>query len=467
MMLNITNPSDQGISFARGEILTGTVQEIKNDGLLVMMLKGRLVKAASEVMVRPGQQLFLQVDDFRDGRTFLKVITPEHMKTLENMNIAANLQSMGITAQEDRVIMARKLLQHNLPVTPQNLNEMAKGIKLLGAANQRNLEVVAFALSRNLPINQQVLSALLQFTDAKTDLSRLFKMLNQSVEQISRLAADAPSSPVPPPSISLPWLGEETAANNVTVSNISALPGKEQGISRISQPISREALKYLDILRSLLEVLQVPADEKPAYVAAKIQSLLQSENELIRGLVILEEVLRNGDSKSQLSLLTELLGQVENLEKEISGQRLFNYISRLPDSNLNYFYFSFPVKLNDDYHLCQLRINREAGNKDLKNQEEIKLVVSLDTAKMGIVLFHVSWNRNKTLTLQGVVEAQAVMDYLSHNLDHLVTSLNQLGYKVTNLGIRLTQQGERLDNLKPQMQTIPMPFRPLSIDIKV
>jgi hypothetical protein len=76
MMLNIATPSDQGISFSRGEILQGSVQEVRADGLVMMLLKGRLIEAATEVMVKPGQQLFLMVDDFRDGKTYLKVLNP-------------------------------------------------------------------------------------------------------------------------------------------------------------------------------------------------------------------------------------------------------------------------------------------------------------------------------------------------------------------------------------------------------
>lgn len=434
MMLNIATPSDQGISFSRGEILQGTVQEVKTDGLVVMLLKGRLIEAATEVMVKAGQQLFLMVDDFKDGKTYLKVLSPERMEKVENASLSANLQNIGIPAREDTVVMARKLLQHNLPVTPNNLNEMSKGINLLGGANQRNLEVVAFALSRSLPVNQPILSALLQFTDPESDMGKLLQNLTRSVGEL-------PHQEIP--------RGDSSA---------SILTGlKNEG----------ELLKYVQLLRPLLDILQMQAGDKPVVTAEKIQGLLQSEKELIRGLILLEDIIKNGDTGSKAPVLAELLSRIEGMEKEISGQRIFNYLSRIPESNFNYYYFSFPVKISNEYRLCQLRVNREAGNKILKDQDNIKFIVSLDTAKMGMVLFHVNWNRNHTLTIQGVAEGEKVANYLNQNVGQLINGLGQLGYSVTNLGVRVARKDEQVDKLKPQMEEMPMRFRPFSIDVTV
>lgn len=626
MMLNIATPSDQGISFARGEILQGTVQEVRSDGLVVMLLKGRLIEAATEVMVKSGQQLFLMVDDFRDGKTYLKVLSPERMEKVENASLSANLQNIGIPAREDTVAMARKLLQHNLPVTPNNLSEMVKGLNLLGGANQRHLEVVAFALSRNLPVSQPVLSALLQFTDSDSNLGKLLGTLVRSLNpgELSRPAADQmPRQAVPmPESLTLqpaanntleskaasrsqvqpPMMHNSESVLNNTVANrpvtvlnsqaqqvgaeteritlqimqsaakgevppsgesqsravsgqqipaaerasglISTSPdldesaptsvnrpasersgqgvpervatpvmpstqsdGEEAPVGTPNRPVTEKAdlqqimpdkmiprpntevsamtggervagisagiksetefLKLVELIRPLLDILQTQASDEPAVTAAKVQSLLQSEKEIVRGLILLEDIIKVADNESKSPLLTELLGKIEGMEKELSGQRIFNYLSRIPDSNLNYYYFSFPVKFDHEYRLCQLRINREAGKKILKDQDTIKFIVSLDTAKMGMVLFHVNWKRNNTLTLQGVVEREKVMHYLNQNMEQLLTGLGHLGYSVTNLGVRVVRKDEQIDGLRPQMEEVPVKIRPFSIDVTV
>jgi hypothetical protein len=632
-MLNITTPSDQGISFSRGEILQGSVQEVRTDGLVMMFLKGRLIEAATEVMVKPGQQLFLMVDDFRDGKTYLKVLNPERMAKLENANISANLQSMGIPVKEDTVLFARKLLQHNLPVTPQNLNEMQKGVNILGASNPRNLEIATLALSRGLPLSQQVLNALLQFTDPGSDLSRLLKNLTQNLTQLSRQTEGEVSQQtartipqafsITGPAVDLevnsgagskaqpagafnqqsslsPADGRTMSGNpqiqNTTMTNLggtvpqsgleiagretlylaetrtdgktpvtgSNLPptaaestrdtgrvpmqltilqpdvdevgtrnrpageisGQQAVIERtagagmvmqagneekqsgtvnrlaaehLSQQFLSEraagaliadseilssggdkvgnlspgirsdgdGLKFLALIRPLLDILQIDLNNNPAIIRDSLQNLLQSEKELIRALILLQDLIKDGETTSKLPLISELLNRIEGMERELSGQRIFNYISRMPDSNFNYYYFSFPVKINDEYRLCQMRVNRETGNKLLKEQDNIKFIVSLDTANMGMVLFHVNWNKNKTLTLQGVVESNEVMHYFNKHISQLVKGLNQLGYAVNNLGVRMVQKDEETTKLRPVMEEVPMKFRPFSIDVTV
>ena len=439
MMLNIATPSDQGISFSRGEILQGGVQEVRADGLVMMFLKGRLIEAATEIMVKPGQQLFLMVDDFRDGKTYLKVLNPERMEKLENANISANLQSMGMPVKEENVLFARKLLQHNLPVTPQNLNEMQKGVNILGAANPRNLEIVTLALARGLPLNPQVLNALLQFTDPGSDLSTQLKNLIQNLTQIPRQVG-----------------GEALSSGGDIISSLST------GIRS-----DGDGLKLLALIRPLLDVLQIDLNNNPGAIRENLQNLLQSEKELIRALILVQDLIKGGEPGSKIPLISELLNRIEGMERELSGQRIFNYISRMPDSNFNYYYFSFPVKINDEYRLCQMRVNREAGNKLLKDLDNIKCIVSLDTANMGRVLFHVNWNMNRTITLQGVVESDEVMHYFNKHINQLIQGLNQLGYTVNNLGVRRVKKDEEMVKLRPVMEEVPMKFRPFSIDVTV
>ncbi len=646
MMLNIATPSDQGISFSRGEILQGSVQEVRADGLVMMFLKGRLIEAATEVMVKPGQQLFLMVDDFRDGKTYLKVLNPERVEKLENANISANLQSMGMPVKEENVMFARKLLQHNLPVTPQNLSEVQKGVNILGAANPRNLEIVTLALSRGLPLNQQVLNALLQFTDPGSDLGKLLKNLIQNLNQLSRQVGGEVSQPegrVPTPVSSTigqgailetgggsktqpageynkqptlspvsgrPILGENPQLQNTTVTNPDRMvlqngqgltgrevqyraqphtggtqtpvtgnnlpptatepprdagrvpvqvtimqpdgdeastmdraaaerPGQQPTAERpagmpvavtpsgndskqagtVNQPIDErttetvnrpvaenpggqvmseratggliadsevlsvggdktsslstgirsdgDMLKFLALIRTFLDILQIDLNNNPATIRDSLQNVLQSEKELVRALILVQDLIKDGESTSKLPVISELLNRIEGMEKELSGQRIFNYISRMPDSNFNYYYFSFPVKINNEYRLCQMRVNREAGNKLLKDQDNIKFIVSLDTANMGMVLFHVNWNKNKTLTLQGVVESDKVMHYFNEHINRLIQGLNQLGYSVNNLGVRRVKKDEEMDKLRPVMEEVPMKFRPFSIDVTV
>jgi hypothetical protein len=189
ILLNLTAPQEKGISFNKGEILKGLVQDSRSNGLVTLMIKGQLIEAFTEVMVKPGQQLFLMVDDQREGKTYLKVVTPQVMSEIETANLSAGLLEVGIPAKEENLLMARKLLQHNLPVTQENINTLARGVKILGEPNSRNLEIVAWAQSQGININSKTLTAVDKFTAAQGSLTRALEALAQTLVKVENQPA--------------------------------------------------------------------------------------------------------------------------------------------------------------------------------------------------------------------------------------------------------------------------------------
>jgi|GEM_PF-1789022 len=973
-MLNISTPDNQGLNFSQGEIVKGVVQEVHTDGTLIITIKGQTIEAMTEVQVQPGQQLYLKVDDFRDGKTFLKVVTPQAMEVIENANLSANLLNMGISAKEENVAMARKLLEYNMPVTANNMSEMAKGVKLLGAATPRSLEIVAFVMSRNLPVDASTLKAMEQYTLPGSNIAKLIQSVVQSLRELGQtqyaapaanlemlLSAgldktgtnanaaynssammnnnavdtnsnpgsgisssqavsqnpparssqvgsspiptvsgqaasagrgmplqsgpqgpvvsgpaptvspdaaaavnmvvpgesdsaataapvnpagsqgalpasaeiplpatqsntsvpqpalnasallpetagaefradtaavssspvaqgaspapavtegiEAPGSPVsltgnadvpeeipggrvlpnipestgtrpvsPPPgqaapatiiadapeladkpvampastaafpegeatanttiaprsqmqdevaagsagksSIMVPGadaensqtstagvskqvkgvdqnqdqksvmaasagtaaLPEEKAAANTNLVNptrtqdapagnsmgksslivpgtdpesnqaitiggseqvkvvdqtqaqksvmaasagTAAVPEEEvaarttltnptrtqdgaaggsmgksssivQGMVAESNQIlttggsdqlkgaepmqaqtsvtaavpeedaaakttvanltrtqdnvaggsmgkpaiiapgtaaetnqtlntgGSEQLKGVDanqaqmvgnasgnttagtgrtndqinLLRTLIEWMQVDGQEPAVEISGKIERTIASDKDVIRGLTLLQDALKSENTQARSPVVHDLLQRIDNLEKELSGQKMFNYLSRTTNDNqFNFYYFSIPVRVGEEMHQCQLRFNKD-GRRDLRNVDNLSFVVSLDTGNMGLVLFHVNWQRSGSLTLQGIAESDSVAQHLNGNIQGLVGKLNDLGYSVQNLGIKISR--EQIDeSLKIRVNEAPLTIRPLGIDIMV
>ncbi|MGE5389445.1 MAG: hypothetical protein ACM3PE_00100 [Deltaproteobacteria bacterium] len=780
-MLNISTPNNQGVNFSQGEVVKGVVQEVRSDGTVMITIKGQTIEALTEVPVQPGQQLYLKVDDFRDGKTFLKVVTPQAMEVIENANLSANLVEMGISAKEENVAMARKLLEYNMPVTTSNLNEMAKGVKLLGAATPRNLEMVAFVMSRNLPVDMNTLKALEQYTLPGSNIAKLLESvvqslrelgqtqsaampaspellladvtdstgtggktpvaaaanadtpalsgassssggntgvtsssgqilneaasfqpsqaaspgpaasgqavvpsvelspaqqgspatavsgnisapipdfepnvtmavleesdpvpsvgrtapnttpvnsgINQGAQQTTELpqpAAQAPSTnnvsqpavtagpvlpetsaaelaaqvntnlvpdqgtakafppqaagqvpvtavtvedgnqepviPAPPAaSIDLP---EEIPANTrvspditgssngkttavlpgqnvpaaVIASDMTELefpaglavkaaeteaeaapqapaatgskaqdstasaiadkstPGTAGDSSKSAAPLQSDIQKgadrpgvqtfsstgpnasiaagtgkindQLNLLKTLIEWMQVDGREPAADISGKLERAVASDKDVIRGLTMLQDAIKNENTQTRSPVVHDLLQRIDNLEKELSGQKMFNFLSRTTNDNqFNFYYFSIPVRVGEELHQCQLRFNKD-GRRDLRDVDNLNFVVSLDTGKMGLVLFHVNWQRSGRLTLQGVVENDNVAKYLSNNMPNLVSKLKDLGYSVQNLGIKVSKE-EIDEGLKVRMEETPLSIRPLGIDITV
>lgn len=729
--LNITTPQGAEVSLNKGEVLQAQVQEVGEDGSVTILVKGKPIEAFTEVAVKPGQQLMLIVDDVKQGKTYLKVVTPELMGKIENTNISANLQEMGITAREANIALARKLLQYNLPVNQNNLNELNRNVNLLGGANARNLEIGAFALSRGIT-GKEALQALSQFLSVRGDTAKLMPVLNQL---LNALAIDTDSEPVNragsawtaqpessklngqfnqlnqaldsllnekgsqmtaeksstaqvvnkseaaingipasaarqiteaanqsagaskssmvttgggngPAPINTPEVSvagnkapeilitgnkpnntsgnnsdpavpvrqagneEETAGPNakaspvgtkadnsqttspsrttvgspdklinttvqgeeaitpassgnekvaaektaglVNKSPLSNVEGREPELSvknnqpamtanqadkaaapkivnqtiystaaeipvQDEQPVSasqanaadsgddpvlgpamaaveeeamerllgrenntagklidadplpaRDALKsevfkMLDAVRNLMEIDLEAAPDK---IAGKLQGIGNSEKDVVRALSLLVDMAKNQDIVKIVPELKDFSVGLDRLEKEITGQQLFNVSSRNPIDNMSgFYYFAFPVKIDQQYSLCQLKINKD-GRKSLKDVDKLSFVVALDTNKLGEVLFHINWQKSGSLQLQGVVETQASCDFLNQNIGELVDKLEGLGYRVKNLGVKVSSTPEEM-RIRPVLQEVNEPLRPLGIDVTV
>ncbi len=782
--LNISTPQGKEIALNKGEVLQAQVQETGEDGLVTIVVKGKSIEAFTEVAVKPGQQLLLIVDGVRNGKTYLKVVTPELMGQIENVNITANLKDMGIAAREENVVLSRKLLQHNLPVNQSNLNELNRNVSSLGGVNARNLEIAAFALTRGIT-GKNALESLAQFLSAPGDTAKLIPVLDrllktlavtnpnnelpnnavslnkdgsaltsqnepsklngnfnqltqalnslinaEKVNQMTSLknsltvpaasgtgattmdeiqapasqstteketqltsaknstspptasgdsanpisAKEAPSNSSKAPELLITgskpnvvlgndtdptaqtgqaWLdgddvsskpklipagvsadnseasiraqttvsngdkltnatvkgeaatGQSNSSNekvlmekptgsgnespkisarvddsitnkpepNLQAKNNSSAPLTNEGDhtepakninqagnpankeiplqdappasikkvnapadikvnpelvltdpetttgtkveeqisgtrSAATAPVSEEAslatptlmvsddeiietlmgrealstkkvvsaepslsrdslklevLKLLDTVRSLMEIDPEAAPDK---IAGKLQGAANSEKDIVRALSLLVDMAKNKDMAELIPELKDFAVSLEKLEKEISGQQVFNVSSRNAADNMSsFYYFAFPVKIDQEYSLCQLKINKDR-RKSLKDVDKISFVVSLNTSKLGTVLFHINWQKVGNLQLQGVAQSQASCNYLNQNIEGLISGLEALGYRVKNLGVKVSKDPEDF-SIRPVLQEVNEKLRPLGIDVTV
>jgi hypothetical protein len=69
-LLNLAQTEGDQLNLIKGEILKGIVESIKDNGMIMVNLKGRSIEAFTELVLTPGQVLFLMVDDLRMVRPF-------------------------------------------------------------------------------------------------------------------------------------------------------------------------------------------------------------------------------------------------------------------------------------------------------------------------------------------------------------------------------------------------------------
>ena len=611
-----TGPAgDKESLFDRGEILKGVVEEIKPDGIISLLINGRLVDAASEVDVKPGQLLYLLVDSFKNSLTYLKVISEQGTVPLDDNNLSANLRSIGLPSNADAILIANKLLQHDLPVNQQNIAFIFDALNMIGGITTRNLDIAAFILQHNIPLDKNILPLIDHFISSDGDLSRLVRDLVQILTRIEAAIIRSDSLPsttpavvittgspvtanaaalnlnaagagvvathnassgaavnsgntaafinattvitqgadsqnnarifietaashvetaasqtgstgtnqvaaIPPdiavsgtettsgghdntvnntlaaPSQSLIISGETASAatnipaavsnsvapGDVALSNTdsasapSALAAKPMPITgavyqppvdldpAASDPAAAK-VEFVKILRAVLDSTVSRLTGSGHGVNAVLQSMVRDRALLLDNLRLLLDMIKANDALGKTPEGQELLSKIGDLQQQLTGQALFNSAVKLgQDVFNNNFYFSFPVEIDNELSYCQLRIQKNATSR-LEHEDNIKLVVSLDTPALGIVMFHIDWHRQGYIQLRGVMETTETVGFIEKNIGELLHSLGELGYSVNNLGIKVASGPEEI-TLKPQVkETVRDSISPFEIDV--
>lgn len=514
LLLNFNNTLEQGLVLNKGEVVSGLVQEVKPDGMLALLIKGKLVEAFSEVNVSQGQQVFLSVEDFREGRTYLKLLTPEALGQQRETGLALNLKKLGLDSGEANLAIAKKLIQYSLPVTRANLAAASRAMKILGGYSRENTEVAVLIRAAGLPANEPTLKALASFLKEPGDVGqlagRLVQLLGATPEEnpvavpnaVGNNRAEAylqpqsgispgsnpmedASTPVPgrppimhgtpasqprgeavpqAPGQAVPLTAGQVEAPQIQVLNTNGIPlpanpyHSEAGAASALGTFSEDGPGLLpqtrDIIRTLLTDLVIRFNEDPELNARKMEARPRETTEIVRDLKDLQSVLKNG-SHSARPEVQQVLAGLESLEKEIGGQHLFNTFARtaiVQENNQSLYYLSFPVQVDQGIKQVQIRVQHDrTKHQNLRQADRLSLVVGLDTGYMGKVVFHTDWVRAGSLGIRGVVEDQQVGNYLEDGLPGLVEALAELGYKINNLGISVASNMEKEANLHPSL----------------
>ena len=421
VVLDLNSSGEKETQFNQDEILKGTVREIKSDGIVSLLIKGNLVSAASEIKMSPGQQIYLLVDSFKNGITHLKVLEvleTQGVTRMDDTKLSFWLRSLGIPADTDALLIARELLNHNLPVTRQNIEKIINATTMIGGVNARNLAAAVFALDCNIPIDENFFPLVNQFFSSDGDLSQMVRELTQ---HLSRLDASVR------PDLS---------------SSALVATGEEKPV---------DLAEVVKILRMVLDLAVGKIAGSGADVNPVLQKLVSDRALLLDNLRGLFEMVKTDEVLTKTPEGQELLTRIGNLHQQIVGQALFNSAVKLDQEVLtNHYYFSFPVEIDKQLTYCQLRIQKNTNSR-LSYEDNIKLAVSLDTPAFGIVIFHIDWHRQGFIQLQGVVESDEAGRFIEKNISELLLSLGELGYKIGNLGVKTAEKSEELI-LKPRIK---------------
>lgn len=473
--LDLVNlPIDGNIVFHQGEILQGVVKDINQDGMVALAVKGRVIEAAAQVPVTIGETLLMVVDQVKTGQVRLKVMSPVEMQQGEDQAIAERLMEMGISPRPSHVHMARQLLNNDLILNLNNLEAIIKSTAQLGEATPQNINLAVFQLVRNLPQDSTILKALAQYTSPGSNINTLLGDVLAALEAFEPAEPAARQSQIPPVPTALGNAPHDVEQQSGIINSPEAKAATktttEQGLNPVLPKIAAadDFLKQLSLLlRSELTTHRLHAQDSPRQAAQRLEQVLRSGPDLLRGLLLLQEAVEGSANPAYDRPSINISNKLEALSREMLGQNIMNLYTR-PSDEAPQYYFAFPVQWGEQSQLCQLRISAKPGKSGLKDREQINLAVSLETPRLGMVLFHLTWHRLKQLELRGVVSSQTSYNRLHPYLHELKRSLQELGYSVTDHGLKISPAEEN-QSLKvlPESQARPGQSGWFKVDIKV
>lgn len=223
----------------------------------------------------------------------------------------------------------------------------------------------------------------------------------------------------------------------------------------------------LDLFRALSDRATVRMDSDSSLIASDLRDRITGEKDLLRGLAVLKQLAGDDSAVDRQPVAREIVRIIDGLEKDLSGQRLFNFTSRTGGEPApSVYYFSIPVKYDDQYRMMQLRLSGDGGRRGLVDPDHLSVAVSLETENLGIVLYHLDWFKKGEINIQGLVQSQDIADYMSSEMSRLIGNLAVMGYNVNNLGIKISQTAREAEELKPQLVESSETVKPFGIDVK-
>lgn len=471
--------ADGDILFRQGEMLQGVVKEA-HDGMVMLALKGQVIEAAAQIPVTIGETLLLTVDTVEAGRVSLKVMNSVELQPKEDQIIAERLMEMGVLPKPAHINMARQLLNYDLLLNRPNMEALIKNTALLGGTTAANINLAAFQLARGFPHDLTMLKSLEQYCTQNTDINSLFDEALQAFTRLlssARPGAQPPSTPGPdplgnpavlnlnstaPPATARPHqtaLGASQDAVTASAANQTAVPVR---------PTDGFLKELLNLLKAELESQRLQLDEDPSPMGGRLQQSLRARPELLRGLLLLEAALKQGEGQiTDRAAWAHTMGKTETLIRELLGQQLMNLNPASTDEPVQY-YFSFPVQWGTATKRCEVRIAGEPGKSPWGERQQITVAVALQTSRLGEVLFHVAWQPCKQLELRGVVDSQAAYSLLRPRLCELIQALQEMGYAVKDFGLKISnpKKGDSLKNI-PRPPVKPETGGWLKIDLRV
>jgi hypothetical protein len=408
---------DQGLNLLKGDLVTGWVEAVKDNGMVILNLGGQIIEAHSQVILQPDQVVNLQVQGWFKGQLLVKPWEPA-TQVLNTQGLVNILDNMGISISENSMAIAAKLLEFQLPITAQNIMAVQRSLGILGGVNEDSLQLAVFLLGSGSDLNPEGIKTLQGFFrqpgDLNQDLTSLLNLIN--------------------------GVGE----------------GEQKG---------SEFGKLVSGLNLLLEKVVPSSTESPAVLADYLKEWPKNSRVLTELLKVINLKLENGSTFSATSsnIFDSVRQGIVAVVNELFGQQILHTLNKSTADQPDFYYFSYLMPPLGKEAKGELKVYKRENSRSKLSGDNLRVVFSLETPNLGVNQFDVQICRKELLfrvKVQNDEVCQMVVDFWPE----LTDCLKKLGYNSSLLECGVDKKPKLL-RPKPEPKTIPRQVRRIDVQV--
>ena len=479
------------VSLNLGESFRGELINLEGEEALILLpggykLRARIVGNLKEAYL---SKFLFQLEDFKDGKVFLKIIREETTEEFKG-DLKNKFFKEGIEPEDED--MASLLLRHNIPLSKSNLS-FVKSVFFLWGEGLKNEEYIDKLIDKYIKLKGGSFEPLRE-GEAKLKLKEAFKEISTLTEEdiiiflendiaLSKENINGYKKLMDSTGIlfdALKTLEDKTGLSMIEkellpkdidttidylseeADNSSVIPqsSKEKSLAPKLRGYSNEAKNNIKAIfdKILVEggsereaettVAEVNADgnknntavEKEQIKGAMIKDLKVLSEEVLEELVIKGKELKEMVEKVIEEVNTGKLS--EALEKELNimtkDLKILNQLSK------DYYYLDIPLTVfNKDFPLKMIIKDNREGGKTL-DSKDIKLVISVDAPRLGIIDGYIEIKERKLKV--NITVPKESLQLFKRNEESLLSSLNNLGYN-TDIQFNPKEEGHEVSLL--------------------
>lgn len=467
---------------AKGQVLKAVVREIMQDGLILELKSGDLMKAAvsGDIAFEKGATQNFEVVSTGDP-TILKAVEEETVKSLEQ-TLEAMFKGSSEKVTPEKVGAAKALLSFGQPLSKAgitNLIETSKQFETLKGLIESDMIKL-----ESLPAKSPVKQVLLAHYNNSSDNASLSKQNAAELSAAFRNVLSTNSSATSQENVQLVdpktsengsvkpnseiGLQKDSAGSAKIQAELEQGSGNDKSPDLTSEKNAQTMTKLATVLGQLdyqklafhksagMEntLLNIGMLEKLVFgsetIGKQITALIQSLSENINNLP--EEVKEVLDQLGQMEMIKEedaekaLAKIIDTLEKSASENAssleevkedvlaVKQSVSYMREMNESMTYVQFPLQVDQEMHSVDLFLKKRKGKN--KNEDEMTILIALDTQSMGMVQSLIEYKKSH-LNIQFRLEDKKAVDRLSSDEAYLSERLSEISERDIQISFRI------------------------------